>query len=252
MIGIAIKPTIGVGDGLQFSSLPENYFIATGKRLLDMDQPWFFDYNPYVIRDPSIKPEKVYQMWNFSPQQFEWPNPRKDRRPGCYLSNAEIWASALGVPCKMNRMSLYRFENFPFFERKEILLQTSGRSHGHMPRHIVDHVINKYGCDDLKHIGPGFTYGLQSYGMTKTLWDLAEIISRARMVICLDSAPSWIASCYPDVIVKKVRTKPAPEYFEDWVPLDIKNVHAHWDDRCHMIYNPSEMDIGFTWTYKRI
>lgn len=251
VIGISIKPTIGIGDALQYSSLPENYFKATGQKLIDVSKPWFFDFNPYVVRG-DIYPTKTYEMWNFSPKQYDFPIPRPER-PAVYLSNAEIWAGVLGVPCVLNRQRLYRFEDYPFNKREIILLQTSGKSHGEMPEHIVQHVLRKYSATGkLHHIGPGNTYGLPSLGVKATLWDLAEELSKIRMLICLDSGPSWIASCYPDVIVKKVRTKPTPDMFKDWIPLEIRNIHSHWDDRCHQIYNVTEEDIGFTYAYTRI
>lgn len=255
MIGLSIKKTIGIGDALQFSSLPENYFRATGKKLVDVCGHWFFDHNPFVIRDDSIKLDKVVEMWNFSPTQYQWPNPRKDGKPKVYLSNAEVWASLFEVPCVLNRPRLYRFEEYPFHNRQIILLHTSGVSHGEMPAYIIDHVIKKYGAtNNLYHIGPPNSkdYGIPKI-MTATLWDLAEVISKSRMLIGVDSSPSWVAACYPDVIVKKVRTKPIPpEQFENWVPLDMGNIHSFWDDRCHQIYNISEKDIGFTYSYKRI
>jgi hypothetical protein len=76
MIGVTIRKTIGVGDTVQFSSLPENYFKATGNRLLDVSKSWIYDFNPFVLRDESIVPEKVVELWNF-PQVDPWPNPRK-------------------------------------------------------------------------------------------------------------------------------------------------------------------------------
>ncbi len=247
MIGIAIKKMIAIGDALQFSSVPENYFAATGAKLLDMDHPWFFDNNPYVVR-AAMEPERVQQMWNFCPNQFEWPEPRKH---GVYLSNAEIWASVFKVPVVLNRPRLYTFENYPYAQRSRILLQTTGRSHGVMPKHIIDHVSIKYRDCDIKVIGP---YDGNQFTRleTPTLWHLAEEISKAKMVICLDSGPAWIAACYPDVVCKKVRTRPMPDILETWVPLECRNIHSHWDDRCHQIFNPTEKDIGFTWSYKRI
>jgi hypothetical protein len=125
-----------------------------------------------------------------------------------------------------------------------------------MPTHIVEHVIKKYGkTGELFRIGnpKDNLYPDIPIINTPTLWDLAYTISEARMLIGMDSAPSWVAACYPDVIVKKIRTKPnPPERFNDWVPLDIRNIHAHWDSREHMIFNTSEQDIGFTWSYKKI
>ncbi len=251
MIGISIKPTIGVGDALQFSSVPENYFRHTGERLVDVDKPWFFDHNPFVVRD--VAATRVQQMWNFSPKQFDWPEPRAADEPQVYLSNAEVWAGVFGAPVKLNRPRLYRFEDVDFDDRTAILLHTDGKSHGEMPRHVVEHVLRKYGpTRKLIHVGKSKTdYGLPRIE-TLTLWDLAELISQARMLIGMDSGPAWIAACYPDVVVKKIRMKPTPEHFETWVPLSIRNIHSHWDDRCHQIFNPTDDDIGFTSSYRRI
>lgn len=257
MIGITIKPTIGIGDAIQYSSLPENYYRATGERLVDLSKPWFFDYNPYVDRNPGSDPAKIVEMWNFSPQQYEFPNPRQPDKPRVYLSNAEIWASVFKVPCIMNRPRLYRFEDYPYHERKNILLHTDGISHGEMPLHIIEHVKKKYGpTGNLWHIGP-VTPKMKDYGIpqiqTPTLWNFAELVSKAKMLIDVDSGTSWIAACYSDVIIKKVRTKPnPPKLFMDWVPLEMRNIHSHWDSREHMIYNVSDDDMGFTWSYRRI
>lgn len=253
MIGIEIKPTIGVGDAVQFSSAPENYFRATGNKLIDVSRPWFFDFNPYVIRTDET-PETSIQMWNFSPTQRQWPVPelRKDK-PKVYLSNAEIGASIFNVPVVLNRPRLYQFENeIEYSNRCMVLLQTSGISHSEMPERVLNHIVEKYG-KVLFHIGP---YGKLKPDVphieTPTLWDLAKLISVSRMFIGLDSGPAWIASAYPDVIVKKLRNKPTYGVLKEWVPLEIGNIHSHWDDRMHQIFNHSEDDIGFTSSYRKI
>lgn len=253
MIGISIKPTIGIGDALQFSSLPENYFRAKGEKLVDISRPWFFDYNPFVIRDAEAAPTRTVEMWNFGPRQWDWPLPRENR-PAVYLSNAEIPAALFGVPADLNLPRLYRFEEFPYHQREMIILHTDGISHGEMPIHVVQHVIKKYrDTGNLFHLAGKTSrdYGLPKL-ITPTLWDLAQVISKAKMFIGVDSGPSWIAACYPDVIKKKLRTKPAPEMFENWVPLEIGNIHSHWDSREHMIFNVTDRDIGFTWSYRKI
>jgi len=254
-LGISIKPTIGIGDALQFSSVPENYFRTTGRKLCDISRPWFFDHNPFIDRSFRTPPKKVIEMWNFSPKQWQWPKPRPDK-PQVYLSNAEIGAKVFGAEVSLNRPRLYQFEDFPFHERQMILLQTEGKSHGVMPSHILDHIIEKYlPTKNLYHIGPE-DHRLKGINIphliTPTLWELAEIISKARMLIGLDSGPSWIAAAYPDVVVKKIRIKPSADIFKDWIPLEIANVHSHWDDRCHQIFNPSDVDVGFTSSYRKI
>lgn len=250
MIGISIKPSIGIGDALQFSSLPENYFRATGRKLYDVCEPWFFDHNPFITRDAREGIERTIEMWNFGPTQYQWP---KLRPQGVYLSNAEIHASVLGVPVSLNRPRLYQFEEFPFAERQVVLLHVDGRSHGTMPDHVIAHVLKKYApTRQLYQIGVGGPdLGIPRL-KTKTLWDLAAIVSRARLLIGMDSGPAWIAACFPDVVVKKLRTKPSVETFKTWVPLEAANIHSHWDDRCHQIFNPSEEDVGFTSTYRKL
>jgi len=250
ILGISIKPTIGIGDGIQFSSVPENYFRATGKKLVDVSQPWFFDDNPFVVRN-GAKPTRTVEMWNFSPKQYDWP---KLRPQGVYLSNAEIFAAVLGVPAVLNRPRIYRHETFPFEKRERILFHTHGTSHGTMPEHVIEHVLRKYRpTGRLYHIGPNGTpdYGIPKL-VTSTLWELARVISEAQMLIGMDSGPSWIAACYPDVVVKKLRTKPGIDALKTWVPLSMDNIHSHWDDRCHQIFNVSDQDVGFISTYRKI
>ena len=250
MQGISIRPTIGVGDSIQFSSVPENYFRATGKRIVDVSKPWFFDHNPYVTRLESLKPTNTTEMWNYVGPPYPWPKPRE---LGVYTSNAEIHAGVLGVPVSLIRPRLYQFEDFPFEKRENILLHIDGKSHGCMPDHVVQHVLQKYGkTGRLFQIGkPSIDLGLPKIE-TPTLWDLARVISEARMLIGMHSGPSWVAACYPDVIVKKLRTKPSLDVLKDWVPLERRNIHSFWDDRCHQIFNVSEHDVGFTSSYRNI
>lgn len=244
---------VGIGDGVQFTSLPENFFKRTGKKLIDVTCPWYLDYNPYIIRDPNIIPKKAHELWNY-PRQYEWPKPRQS----VYMSNAEIHCSVLGIqdPCLI-RPRLYRFEDFPFNKRETILFHPFGRSHGALPDYVIDHVIKKYNNDnyDLYQIGleSDPDIGIQR-AITPTLWDLAELISKCRMLIGVDSGPSWIGICYPDVIVKKVRTKFQFGYCEpkDWVPLDVYNEHSYWDDRAFQIFNTFEEDVGFTQSYQKL
>lgn len=251
-IGISIKKDIGLGDALQYSSLPENYYFATGTRLVDVSRPWFFDHNPYVDRES--RPEKIIEMWNFSPTQYEWPKPRPEFRSQVYLSNAEIWASLLDVPVVLNKPRLYRFEGFPFADRKKIIVHANGVSHGEMPVHVVNHIVEKYkGIGELFQVGTGRLIPGIPHIETTTFWDLARVISEARIFIGVDSGPGWIANCYPEVWVKKLRLKPnPPDEMRDWIPLEIRNIHSHWDDRSHQVFNSTLRDIGFSYSYRRL
>lgn len=254
MLGISIKDNIGIGDKLQFSSLPENYFRTHGKKLIDVSKPWFFDHNPFVLRD--VKPEKTIELWNF-PTYTPWVNPRRFvTDPAVYSCNAEVSAARFKAKIFLNRPRLYRFEEYPFEKRCMILFHTHGVSHGTLPDKIIDHVIKKYKpTGQLYHIGlktdPDF--GIPKIE-TPNFWELSELISRARMFIGIDSGPSWIAACYPDVLSKKIKNRvvSGQKELRDWVPLEIANVHAHWDDRAFLLHNTVEEDTGFLSSYKRL
>lgn len=251
LIGISVKPTIGIGDALQFSSMPENYYRSSGEKLVDLEDSWIFDFNPYVTRDPEKKErvERKIELWNF-PRKWPWPKPR---HVPTYLCNAEIFACLVNVRLTLNRPRLYIHEDARYQDRKKIILQTKGRSHGELPQEIVQHVIAKYGQENVVMIGEMPSYYVPiAHVQTRSIWDLVKYISDARMFIGPDSGPSWIAACYPDIITKIVRMKPNPDEFKDWVPLEVDNVHSHWDDRCRHIHNPTKQDIGFTWSYLRI
>lgn len=249
MKGFTIRP-VGIGDGVQFTSLPENYFWSTGQRLIDVSKPWYLDHNPYV--DRNSEPKEVTELWNY-PGLYPWPKVRDT----VYMSNAEIHASVFGVKNpSLIRPRLYQHEDFPFSKRSLILFHPIGKSHGVLPDFVIDHVIKKYKpTGNLFHIGlpddPDF--GIPKIS-TPGPWDLVRVISEARMVIGADSGPSWIAACYPDIVVKKVRVKFQFGYCEpkDWVPLDVKNSHSFWDDRMFQIFNTFAEDVGFTSSYKKL
>lgn len=249
-ITISIKHTMGIGDAIQFTTIPENYFLSTGQKVIDGTNHWVFDNNPYIIRNPDEIQQKLSKLtygWNYNPRYI--PKSRS-----CYTSMAEQHTGNLNITPFVRHPRLYQFENYPIEKRRRILLQTQGRSHGKMPDYIIDHVIKKYKHLPLYHLclpdHPDIGIPRLS---TPTFWNMVEEISGCRMLIGLDSGPSWIACCYPDIVVKRLRMKPDLEQMKEWVPLDAKNIHAIWDDlQLHQVYNQSENDVGFTSSYRRI
>lgn len=242
---------VGIGDGIQFTSLPENYFKLTGEKLIDISKPWYLDHNPFI--DRLTEPKEVTELWNY-PKLYAWP----ELRPSVYMSNAEIHASVMGLKNPpLIRPRLYRYEDTLFEDRKTILFHPFGKSHGSLPDAVIDHVVKKYkpsGC--LAQIGlPDEPNVVGVKIITPTLWDLVKEISRCKLFIGIDSGPAWIAACFPDVRVKKIRVKYQFGYCEpkDWVPLDVKNEHSFWDDQgLFQIFNCFERDIGFTQSFRKL
>jgi hypothetical protein len=241
---------VGIGDGVQFTSLPENYFRATGQRLVDISKSWYLDFNPYVDRE--TKPDEVKELWNY-PTQYPWPKIRDT----VYMSNAEIHASVFGVRNPpLIRPRLYRFEDFPFENRQLILFHPFGKSHVALPDYIIEHVVKKYSpTGRLIQIGLPSDPGIGIPKMeTPDMWSLVKAISECQLFIGIDSGPSWIAACYPDITIKKIRVNFQYGYCEpkDWVPLDVKNSHSFWDDRMFQMYNTFDDDVGFTLSWRKL
>ena len=113
---IRVRRNIGIGDAIQFTSLPENYFKHTGEKMILIGGNSAFDFNPYVEKRTTS--DAVEDLWTrhclFPKHPDWWP------RSTVLLSNAESIASYFDVPVLLNRPRLYQFEDFPFFERKNI------------------------------------------------------------------------------------------------------------------------------------
>lgn len=250
MKGIKIGNAIGIGDAIQFTSIPENYFKHFGEKLVDIDSHWVFDFNPYVIRNVE-RVSEVFQLWTLHCVD----TPTLFRERTTMLSNAEAHSRHFNYPVVLNRPRLYQFEYYPYEQRQHVFLHVKGRSHGALPEHVVRHVLDKYG-DRVVVIGPQedwiYDLPLKRHIHPKSMWELAAIISKAHMFIGVDSGPSWVAQCYPDVITKKVRMFPSVEALKNWVPLEWCRLGSYWDDRSAQIHNPSENDAGFTWSYQRL
>lgn len=255
MLGLKIaqdknQGRLGIGDLIQFTSIPENYCLTFGKKLVDVDRHWVFDHNPYVVR--NVECDDEIDLWYAYTHNI----PKVFRGRSMLQSNAEAWARHFcNFKVTLNRPRLYHNEQYPFSLRQHVLLHTCGISHGVLPEHVVKHVLEKYG-PLVRGIGDpnDWRYNLKmpEWINTPTVWDLAEVISKARMLIGIDSGPSWIAMCYPDVVTKKVRTFPAVEVLDQWLPLELCRLGSYWDDRAAGIYNISENDVGFTWSYRRL
>lgn len=251
MKGIWVSEKIGIGDAVQFTSVPENYFRQFGEKLADHNRHWVFDHNPYVDR-VSEKVDESINLWDLHCLN----SPKEVNGRTFFQSNAHAHARHFKYQIRLNRPRLYAHEHFPFYQRNEILLHVKGRSHGQLPLQVVEHVLEKYGIERITLIGSAadwiYDLPMPARRETKNIWDLVALIARARMLIGPDSGPSWIAQCYPDVLVKKVRLLPSVEALHDWMPLEWCRLGSHWDDRSAMVYNPSDDDAGFTWSYRKI
>lgn len=268
-IGIRLYPAprsyLGIGDSIQFTSLPENFFRNTGQCLIDVDHHWVFNHNPYVIRlEKGILPDLSIDLWQDC-DHLKCNYRKSFGSPRVYTSNAEanysIIKNVLGGNGQifLKRPRLYHCEDYPYEKRELILLHTTGRSNGEMPDYVIEHIVKKYGpTGNLVQIaGPKdkIVPGLRVIRPFNVMAG-AELISKAKMFIGVDSGLAWVAACYPDVIVKKIRlTRPwgVVGSWDEWVPLEVGHPQSHWDDpTIFQLYNLEDEDHGIFSSWRKL
>lgn len=238
-IGITVKSCLGLGDKLMFASLPENFFLSTGQKLIDVDRCWMFDYNPYIER--GVTPDFVVDLWKDF--KFRYPPKRK-----FYTSLAERNAMFFGVPIKLGHPRLYRFENQPV--KYEATFSPYGRN-SNICEKVTEHILKS--VDGLAQVGLlreaplGTKYDLRS----DDIWIAAEAIASSRQFIG-DAGLSWIAACYPRVWNKNILKTISEEQLRDYLPMNCEDSSTHWHDHRMTYYNNYEYDIGISLSYLKI
>lgn len=248
MIGISLKGVIGIGDAIQFTSVPENYWHHTGEKLIDVDEHWVFDGNPYIVRKED--PEQIVNLWE---GRARTQKPRWD-------SLAERNAAMIGCPVTLTRPRLYWGEELQ--TSNMILVHNFGTNVKYNPhesrprilsRPILDHIKNKYPNLDIFQIGlPGDPETGFPRLITSSMWDLARTIAACKVFIGVDSGPSWIAACYPKVIAKKVLMQYDPDYLKTIYPLTVSQPETHWHDPAFEFYSRDDEDAGFAKAWSSI
>ena len=93
-----------IGDGLIYSSCPENFYKAGKGKVLDVKKVWFFDHNPYVER--SGKCAQSIDMQAFA-NATTWHKYGRSGLP-CFLSVADRFNTKFGVPTRLRHPRLYK------------------------------------------------------------------------------------------------------------------------------------------------
>lgn len=260
--GITFEGTLRIGDILIFSSFPENYFNHFGEKVVDVDNHWCFDHNPYVLRD--VKPESAMNLYNYanSSQRLPWGKGR-----GVVMSYAEAKYHRLGIPVTLRHPRLYKFED-QVPDPKKIIVHTTGRgadaggmnfyeSDLHvMPDYVINHIDKTYSkTHEIIQIGSKSdkdTPFTDKRGLP--IWESIEEIASAGQFIGVNSGPLNIAFCYPRIHKKVVLAEYQHEEYlrHDWFPCDANIPHNQFWDWSMSIYNVFDCDAGVTHSYLKL
>ena len=240
----------GIGDKIQFSSFPENYFLNTGEKLIDIDNSWIFDYNPYVFRsEKSYTDLEIIDIWNNTGVPGKNENWKKS---SVIKSIAERTCDLFDFKTYLRHPRLYKFED-THLKSNQIVVHLQGHSYGNIPDYVAEQILKNYNGFDLLLIGgkdnkyiPGF---INKLGLS--LWDTAKLIAESPTYIGLSSGFLSMALCYPRVN-KKVLLTENTITLKNLIPMDVNNVDYHWLDHSFSFFNLTEEDIGVSFSYKKI
>lgn len=243
-IGITNHFPNGIGDSIIKSSFPENFFKNFQNKLIDLDNHWIYDANPYIERNKS--PDFIF---NFFSDQIKiiQANKRVEHK-----SHAEEYCSNYNLPkLFLRHPRLYRFEDSQQIMNR-VVVHTSGKTMGSIPDHIVNKIEINYKNFEIIQIGLPNEIKIKN-AIDKTglsVLDTIEIIASSSIYLGVDSGFYHAANCYP-----RVRKKIILSYNEDRLnnfrPMDLKNEHE-WLDYNIEYFNKYEYDIGATLSYIKI
>lgn len=227
----------GIGDNVYYSFIPEVVYNNTGKKLIDIEKKWVYDYNPFVERDKSYNAVvDIFKISAFLP-------------PDDYLSIPERFCKCFRLNIACRHPKLYRYENEDKIS-KSICVHTNGKSTNDiMPSNIVDYINEKYKYHSIFQIGGNSdisTPFINKKGLS--MWDTTELISKCEMFIGINSGMMHIANCYPSIWKKIVLMRTDLKTFYPCSSL----IGSEWFDYSNIYFNTTEQDIGISYTYRKI
>lgn len=229
----------GIGDKIQFSSLPEIIFHNTNKKVIDYNNCWVFDHNPHVIRG-NHDYDKIINPWDIS----------HSYKADYYLSISERFfknSEFSDFKITLRHPRLYKFEDIKIIPNR-VVIHTTGKSEGgQINDEVLHHIKNTYSNFDIIQIG-GLddkpTEFINKLGLS--LWETAEIIASSSIFIGVNSGMMNIANCYPRINRKIILNR------DDLDTISPLNPNTGWLDYNVQYFNQTQFDIGTTYSFLKL
>ena len=251
-----------IGDGLVYSSCPENFYKSGKGKVMDTENVWFFDHNPFIERSPAQCSQKI-NMQQFADHTTFFPYGRSGLP--CFLSIQDRFNTKFGVNTVVRHPRLYKYEDAEIIPNKLVVHTTGDRNEpialyedcgAVMHEEVMDVIQKNYQNYDIIQVGGEddnpFNRGCKDH-RGQTMWEMAEEISNASIFIGVNSGPMNVALCYPRVNIRCYEPQFPQTYLENmFVPMDAKFPHNQWFDYGIKIFNRYDIDLGATYSYKKI
>ena len=234
----------GIGDQIIVSSFPENFYRNYNKKLIDINNLWVFDHNPYVER--NVNPDLIADHLSTQIEIMK-SGQRKD-----FKSDAEEICSNFRLPkCYLRSPRLYKYEDSKT-EKDLVIIHTTGKTVGHLPDNIIEQILKNY--SDYRIIQIGLSTDKETpfeKFLDKTKWETAELISKAAIFIGVNSGFYHVANCYPKVRKKIILHELTENILLDFEPKK-SSKNFEWYDYNLEYFNIFNYDIGATNSFIKI
>jgi hypothetical protein len=250
-----------IGDGLIYSSCPENFYNAGKGKILDTKNVWFFDHNPYVVRNSTAM--QTIDMQKFADQTSFFHYGRSSLP--CLLSVADRFNTKFGIPTRLRHPRLYKYEDLSQIPNK-LVVHTQGDlnepialyedTHALMTDDVMNVIQEKYDKYNIVQVGgkddkPFGRKAKDRRGIS--IWDSVKEIADAAIFIGVNSGPMNIALCYPRINIRMFEPQFPQTVLENFfIPMDAKFAHNQWFDYGIKIFNRYDADLGATYSYLKI
>lgn len=227
----------GLGDKIQFTSLPENYYKNTGQKLyVNPAQEELFIYNPYVLHGTS---NQILNIWDIS-HKFQ-PN---------IFGQAAACCEFFKMKCFCRHPRLYKHEELDV-SSEFITLHTTGKSFGSLSDEVLSFILERYKGKVIFQIGGKNDKFIDSPAIIDKrgldIYDSACFIAKSHIFIGVNSSMMNVAKCYPRVNKKIIISEN-----ENNFPAVIPNKTSNWLDYNMMYFNEKEHDLGISMTYRKL
>lgn len=244
MIGISLQGTIGIGDKVICSSFPENFFTNTGEKVVDVDESWVFDHNPYTVR--GVQPSRIIYLWQL-PNTY----------PGASVfSVAQRMSHHVGLRATpLRHPRLYVYEELPAKkDRVTVHVQGADKAGRTLPAHVLDLIAERFKDYEVIQVGGPDdvpTRFVDARGLP--IWESIRLVATSAVFVGVDSGLQHVASAYPRVVKKIFLTKYTRGQLEsEVIPLASSEGDYHWLDVGCQFFNLYEHDIGVTYSYRKL
>ena len=248
---------LGLGDQIQLTSFPENFYRNTGQKVVDMDNNFLFDNNPYVLRE--TKADLILDIWGMTDTDKTGISYGEKRWVPSIAEKLIFFANKLldkKFKVYLRHPRLYRHEDVNRINN-QICVHLTGISTGPCPEYIADRIKQNYKEFNIIQIGAKDDKYFEQFVDKRGLdfWESANVIAESLLFIGVSSSMMNLASCYPRVIKKIILTESDKEridILDNMMPMDPQNGHYHWLDWSFLFYNKTDQDVGVSLSYLKI